>query len=72
MGVLVEGAVDDVGESAFEEAEGFSLGGSVLETLGDEGLSVGVDAELGDGNAMQRGAGLPVASSVESEPIRVG
>ncbi len=38
MGVGEQGPVDDVGESAFEESEGFSFGGSGGEAFLDEGL----------------------------------
>jgi hypothetical protein len=66
LGVGEEGAVDDVGEFAFEESKGFSFGGAGLETALDEGLGVGVDTDLGDRDAVQRGVGLPVPSPVES------
>ncbi len=72
LGVGEEGPVDDVGEFSFEESEGFSFGGSGFESSFDERLSVGVDAYLGDGYAVDCGVGLPVAASVESEPLVVG
>jgi len=60
LGVVEHGSVDDVGESAFEDAEGFGLGLAGCEVLGDEVLGVGVDSYLGDGDPMQRGVGLTV------------
>ena len=47
LGVCEEGPVDDVGEFAFEESEGFSFGGAGLEAPGDERFGVGVDTYLG-------------------------
>ena len=52
LGVCEEGPVDDVGEFAFEESEGFSFGGAGLEAPGDERFGVGVDTYLGDGDAV--------------------
>jgi len=72
LGVCEEVPVDDVGEFAFEESDGFSFGGAGFESSFDEGLSVWVDPHLGDCDAVQRGVGLPVPSSVESEPGVVG
>jgi hypothetical protein len=72
LGVGEEGPVDNVGEAAFEESEGFSFGGPGFETALDEGLGVGVDTDLGDRDPVQRGVGLPVTASVESEALVVG
>ncbi len=38
----------------------------------DEGLGVGMDAELGDGDAVDCGVGLPVSAAVEAETFLVG
>jgi hypothetical protein len=65
LGVCEHGSVDDVGEFAFEEPDGFPFGGSGLEASFDERLSVGVDPHLGDGDAVEGGVGLTVPSSVE-------
>ena len=64
LGVCEEGPVDDVGEFAFEGAEGFSFGGTGLEPSGDERLGVGVHPDLGDRDAVQGGVGLPVPAPV--------
>ena len=72
LGVVEEGSVDDVGEFPFEEAEGFSSGGSGFDSSCDEGLGVGVDAELGDGDPVDCGVGLSVASPVEPVSAVVG
>ncbi len=72
LGVGEQGSVDDVGEFSFEESEGFSFGGSGLEASFRKDLGVGMDTELGDGDAMDCGVGLPVAASVESDPLVVG
>ena len=50
VGVGEEGSVNDVGEFSFKQAEGFSTCGSGCESSRDEGLSVAVDTELGDGD----------------------
>jgi len=68
LGLVEEGSVDDVGEFSFEKSEGFSSGWSCFESSFDKGLSVGVDTELGDGDAVDCSVGLSVAASVESEP----
>ena len=52
LGVGEEGSIDDVGESAFEEAEGLSFGGTVGESSGDECLGVGMHPHLGDRDAV--------------------
>jgi hypothetical protein len=66
FGVSGEGAVDDVGEVALEDAvaglAGCAAGfGAALE----EGAGGGVAAGLGDGDAVDRGVELPVAGPVE-------
>ncbi len=48
------------------------FGGSGFEASFDEGLGVGVDTELGDGDTVEGGVGLPVSAAVESEAILVG
>ena len=72
MGVLEEGSVDDVGESSFEESDGFSLGGSCFDPSFDECLCVWVDPHLGYRDAVERSVGLPVPSTVEAESGVVG
>ncbi len=72
LGVGEEGSVDDVCEFAFEESEGFSFGGSGFAASFDEGLGVGVDTELGDGDPVERGVGLTVAATVQTVPFVVG
>ena len=65
LGVGEEGSVDDVGEFSFEQSEGFSSCGSGFDSSSDEGLSVGMDTELGDGDPVDCGVGLSVAAPVE-------
>ena len=72
FGVCEQGSVDDVGEFAFEESDGFSFGVAGGESFLNEGLSVGMDTHLGDSYAMQGGVGLTVPAPVEAEPVRVG
>ena len=72
LGVGEEGPVDDVGEFSFEESDGFSFGRAGFESSFDEGLGVGVDAELGDGDTVQGGVGLPVSAAVQSELLAIG
>ena len=72
LGVGEEGAVDDVGELAFEGSDGFGFGVAVGEALFQVGLGVGVAADLGDGDAVEGGVDLTVATPVQSEPLRVG
>ena len=72
LGVLEEVSVDDVGEFAFEESDGFSFGGSGFEASFDECLRLGVDTHLGDRDPVEGGVGLPVPSAVEPEPCVVG
>ena len=71
LGVCEQGPVDNVGESAFEESEGFSFGRSSLQSSSDERFGVGMYPYLGDRNAVQRGVGLPVPAPVQSEPLVV-
>jgi hypothetical protein len=68
LGVCDEVPVDDVGESSFEESDGFSLGRSRFDSSFDECLCPWVDAHLGDRDAVERCVGLPVSSPVEPEP----
>ena len=65
LGVGEQVSVDDVGEFAFEESDGFSFGGAGFEASFDEGLRLGVDTHLGDRDAVESGVGLPIAASVE-------
>ena len=62
-GVGEEGAVDDVGESAFESAEGFGSGVAVVLSSFEVGDRVGVYSSLGDGDAVQGRVELPVAGA---------
>ena len=50
--VFDHGAVDDVGESPFEGADGFAFGVAGVETSGYERLRVGMVSGLGDGDPM--------------------
>ena len=70
--VGAQGAVDGVGESAFELAEGFGLGVAGGAAAAEVGGSVGVPAELGDGDAVDGGVELPVAGSGESVSFVAG
>lgn len=48
------------------------VGGGVLLEGPVGGVGGVVDAEMGDGDAVEGGVGLPVASPVESVPLGVG
>jgi hypothetical protein len=48
----VQAAVDDVGEVALERAAGFAGGLAFGSLACEEGLGVGVDAGLDDGDAV--------------------
>ena len=72
LGVGVEGSVDDVGEFAFEGAEGFSFSGTGFESAVDERLGSRVHAGLGDGDAVEGGVGLPVPAPVQPAALVVG
>ena len=65
MGVGEQVSVDDVGEFAFGESEGFPFGWSGFDASFDERLCVGVHAGLGDRDAVEGSVGLPVPASVE-------
>ena len=69
MFVDEQGAVDDVGESAAEEAQRFGLGVALSEAFGDVVASWGPGAGLGEGDAVQRGVDLAVAAAVEAERV---
>ena len=60
MGVGDEGSVDDVGESAFESAECFGGSVAIGASSGQERSGVGVEAGLGDRDAVYRGVELTV------------
>jgi hypothetical protein len=63
--------VNTTGEVSFEGAEGFhggvSVGASALVVVGAAGA---VEADLGDGDAVQGGVELPVAAA--GEPVPAG
>jgi hypothetical protein len=59
-GVGCEGAVDDVGEAAFKDAEGFETAVSVGASAGEHRSCVWVDACLGERYAVDRRVELPV------------
>ena len=60
-GVGEEGAVDHVGESAFESAEGFGSGVAVVLSSFEVGDRVGVYSSLGDGDAVHHCQRCPPA-----------
>jgi hypothetical protein len=65
-GVGSDGAVDDVGEAAFEDAECFKSTVAVGASAGQQGSRVGMKAGLGERDAVQRSVELPVAAAAES------
>ncbi len=48
------------------------LVGSGFEAPFDEDLGVGMDTELGDGDAVERSVGLAVSAEVEAETFLFG
>src|SRR5690606_4565105 len=67
-----EGSVDDVGEASLEGSERFGLGLAVLGHAAFEvGLGVVVDAELGDGDAVDGGVELTVSGAGETELLPI-
>jgi hypothetical protein len=59
----VEAVVDDVGEVAFEGAAGFARCFAFADLAGEVGAGAGVDAGLGDGDAVQGGVDLAVSAA---------
>jgi hypothetical protein len=60
-------AVDDVGESAAQQAERFGFGVALSDAFSDVVAALGPGAGLGEGDAVQRGVDLAVAAAVEAE-----
>src|SRR5919204_5499361 len=65
-----EAAVDGVGEVALEGSSGFSGGFSFGDLAREVGLGGGVVALLDDGDAVERGVELAVASAVQAGGAR--
>ncbi len=61
-----EGAVDDVGQVALEDAEGGLAGLADGFTALEEGFRAVVAAGLSEGGAMEGGVDLPVPAAVEA------
>src|SRR3954453_22753078 len=64
LGVGLEEVPDAASEVAFEAADGFPAGLALGLTAGDVGGALGVEAALGDGQAMQCAVELAVAAVV--------
>jgi hypothetical protein len=64
-GVGFEGAVDDVGEAAFEDAEGFESAVALCFAACEQSLRVGVPLRLGEGDPVECGVELAVAGAAE-------
>jgi Arc/MetJ family transcription regulator len=65
-----EGVVDDVGEAAFEDADRFEATVAVCASSGYERLCSWVDAELGDGDAVQGCVELAVSGAGRRSVVR--
>lgn len=61
-----QGAVDDVGESAAQEAQGFGFGVALSQAFGDVVASLRPGAGLREPDAVQGGVDLAVAAAVVS------
>ncbi len=70
MGVGDEGAVDDVGEASFEDAECFEAAVAVGASAGDQGSRAGVVVGLGERDAVEGGVELAVAAAAEPVAAR--
>src|SRR4029453_17758392 len=71
LGVGQHGAVDDVGEPAFERADGFLAGRSLLGAALEVGDGVGVGSRLSQGDAVDGGVELAVAGPAEAVSLVV-
>ncbi len=60
--------VNDSGETAFKAAQGFGLGVTTVLAAAVVGLSETIEADLGDGDAMQGGIELAVARTGHAYP----
>ena len=70
FGPGVEVAVDDVGEVALGCSAGLAAGFAFGAFPFEVGAGVGVDADLGDGDAVDCGVELAVAAAVEAVSAR--
>ena len=66
MGVGLECVVDDVGEAAFEDAEGFAVGVALCFAARDQCLGGRVPVALGVRDAVDGGVELAVAGAAEA------
>ena len=69
-GVGLEQVPDAAGEVALEAADGFAAGLALGLFAGEVGGGLGVQAALGDGEAMERAVELAVAAPVEAVALR--
>src|SRR3954449_2846861 len=70
LGVGLEEVPDAAGEVALEAADGFAAGLAFGLSAGEIGGALGVQAALGDGQAMQGAVDLAVAAVIEAVALR--
>jgi hypothetical protein len=71
VGVVTESAVDGVWEVTFKDSEGFEAAVAGRFPAGEEVFGWLVNADLGDGYAMQRCVDLPVPEPGQSMSLMV-
>src|SRR3954465_1383513 len=69
VGGGLEEAPDAAGEVALEAAQGCAAGLAVRLLAGEGGGGLGVEAALGDGEAVQRAVELAVAAAIEAVAV---